>query len=277
MPSRNSPCSCGSGKRYKHCCGRLPGDSPGTAPGQGATPYGKFGDFRQCYRGKGMLPFVEDMPPGVASGLGWVPPGVMVQEGYLDAATCDRWTDYFSRQQSTPVKIQNVGESAPGGGPTFVPDERRVTERVPLGSLEAEVKRVLFGAYREVILPHFDTKLDWMDRPDVLKYPPGGKYIVHSDNEYWDESAGRWVRSMDRDFSVLLYTNEDYEGGAVYFHNFDLRIQPSRGMLIAFPSDHRYLHAAEDIVSGTRYAVVCWSSVKGREKLHPTPRDVTRP
>lgn len=274
MPSRNSPCSCGSGKRYKHCCGALAAETGAAA--RGASPYAKHGDFQQRYRGRAMLPFLADMPPGVGPGLDWVPPGIMVLENYLDAATCDRWTDYFSRQVSRPVRIQNVNALAPGGAPSFVPDERRVTERVSLGSLEVEVKRVLFGAYREVVLPHFGAELDWMDRPDVLKYEPGGRYIVHSDNEYWDASAGRWVRSMDRDFSVLLYINEDYEGGAVYFHNFDIRVQPSRGMLIAFPSDHRYLHAAEDTLSGTRYAVVCWSSIKGREKLHPAPSGVTR-
>jgi len=27
MGTKNAPCSCGSGKRYKHCCGRFPRDS----------------------------------------------------------------------------------------------------------------------------------------------------------------------------------------------------------------------------------------------------------
>jgi hypothetical protein len=276
MPSRNSPCSCGSGKRFKHCCGQLTVDTGVAEGNRDATPYDRFGDFQQRYRGQGMLPLVQDMPPGVAACLDWVPPGIMVLEDYLNAATCDRWTDYFSRQESTPVRIQKVDDVAPGSPPQFVLDERRITERVRLGALEDEVKDVLFGAYREEILPHFGKDLDWMDRPDVLKYLPGGKYIAHSDNEYWDMSARRWVRSMDRDLSVLLYVNDDYEGGAVYFQNFDIRIKPSRGMLIAFPSDHRYLHAAESLISGSRFAVVCWSSIKGVEKLHPIPPGVTR-
>ena len=27
-PGRNDPCPCGSGKRYKHCCGQVGGESP---------------------------------------------------------------------------------------------------------------------------------------------------------------------------------------------------------------------------------------------------------
>lgn len=223
-----------------------------------------------------MLPFIGDMPPGIASHLEWVPPGLLVLDNYLDTSTCDQWTEYFRQQESTPVRIQKIDDFNPNAEPEFALDERRVTERIQLGALEKEVKRVVFGAYRDVILPHFGKELDWVDHPDVLKYVPGGKYIVHSDNEYWDVSAGRWVRSMDRDFSVLLYTNEDFEGGELYFQNFDIRIKPARGMLVAFPSDNRYMHAAEPVTSGSRFVVVCWSSIRGVEKIHPMPRGASR-
>ena len=276
MPTRNSPCNCGSGKRFKHCCGAPAVKSANAVPSQGSSPYAKFGDFQGRYRGRGMLPYVEDMPPGVASKLDWVPPGLMVLDDFLDGATCDRWTDYLRKQKSAPVKIQKVNNVVPGSGPQFELDERRITERVPLGSLEDEIKSVVYGAYREEILPYFGKSLDWVDSPDVLKYLPGGKYIVHSDSEYWDMAARRWVRSMDRDISVLIYTNDEFEGGNLYFHNFDIRIKPSRGMLVAFPSDHRYMHAAETLISGSRFVVTCWSSIKGVSKVNPEPPGVIR-
>ena len=34
-PGRNDPCPCGSGRKYKHCCGVLPGSA---AAGQAAQP-----------------------------------------------------------------------------------------------------------------------------------------------------------------------------------------------------------------------------------------------
>ncbi|HME39594.1 MAG TPA: tetratricopeptide repeat protein, partial [Steroidobacteraceae bacterium] len=27
-PGRNDPCSCGSGRKFKHCCGKTPADAP---------------------------------------------------------------------------------------------------------------------------------------------------------------------------------------------------------------------------------------------------------
>ena len=34
-PGRNDPCPCGSGKKFKHCCGRVTGE-PARAPAPGA-------------------------------------------------------------------------------------------------------------------------------------------------------------------------------------------------------------------------------------------------
>ena len=42
-------------------------------------------------------------------------------------------------------------------------------------------------------------------------------------------------------------------------------------MLVAFPSDHRYLHAAETIESGNRYALVSWAAIRGSQRVNPEP------
>ena len=68
---------------------------------------------------------------------------------------------------------------------------------------------------------------------------------------------------IDRDLSVLIYLNDDFEGGEVNFSNFGFDIKPSSGLLIAFPSDHRYLHAAQLVTSGVRYAIVSWAAIIG--------------
>ena len=94
---------------------------------------------------------------------------------------------------------------------------------------------------------------------------------AHSDSEYWDEGSHTWKRSLDRDYSILIYLNEGFEGGALFFPNFDYRIAPKRGMMIAFPSDHRYLHAAEPLISGKRFAVVSWAKARKQNGFTPFP------
>ncbi len=224
-----------------------------------------------------MAQFCPEMPPGRAAALEWAPPGLIVLDDFLDIATCRHWRDVFARQRTTPATVQEVDDRNPGAAPKFRLDEQRVTEFVPLGRLQQEIHRTLISAYQDVITPHFDTTLEWMSPPSVLKYVPGGKYNGHADSEFWDRSGRRWVRSMDRDFSLLLYVNDDYEGGTLYFQNFDVRIKPRRGQLIAFPSDHRYLHAAEPLQSGERYVVVGWGAVKGVPRVNPRPQGAIVP
>ncbi len=104
--------------------------------------------------------------------------------------------------------------------------------------------------------------------PDILHYGPGGRYDLHADAETRDPQTGEWVRVLERDYSLLIYLNDEFTGGAIEFPNFGYRVQPRRGMLVAFPSDHRYAHAALPVESGTRFVIVSWAAAVGSPRLH---------
>ena len=87
----------------------------------------------------------------------------------------------------------------------------------------------------------------------LLRYRGGQEYKAHYD------SGTR----MGRCISALLYLNSDFEGGDLEFPNFGLRIKPQPGMLILFPSNFAYAHAARPVTNGTKYALVTW--IKDRE------------
>jgi hypothetical protein len=82
----------------------------------------------------------------------------------------------------------------------------------------------------------------------VLKYSTGQEYKVHADSG----------PGVIRDISAILYLNDDYEGGELEFPYFDVKIKPSAGMYILFPSSFPYAHIARPVISGTKYAVVTW-------------------
>jgi predicted 2-oxoglutarate/Fe(II)-dependent dioxygenase YbiX len=63
---------------------------------------------------------------------------------------------------------------------------------------------------------------------------------------------------MGRVVSAILYLNDDYEGGHLEFPNFGIKIKPQAGMLILFPSNYAYTHAAHPVTKGTKYALVTW-------------------
>jgi hypothetical protein len=52
-------------------------------------------------------------------------------------------------------------------------------------------------------------------------------------------------------FSVVMYLNEDYEGGEIFFPELDIKIKPKMGSLVIFPSTH--IHSSLEVKSGTKY------------------------
>lgn len=53
--------------------------------------------------------------------------------------------------------------------------------------------------------------------------------------------------------SVVLYLNDNYSGGELYFKNQNIKIKPEAGSLIAFPSSDPYFHESMPVTSGIKY------------------------
>ena len=53
--------------------------------------------------------------------------------------------------------------------------------------------------------------------------------------------------------SVVLYINDNYDGGELYFKEQDVSIKPSAGSLIAFPSVAPYYHQSMTVTKGIKY------------------------
>jgi hypothetical protein len=82
----------------------------------------------------------------------------------------------------------------------------------------------------------------------LLRYNPGQKYNLHYDNG----------TETSRSVSVLIYLNDNYEGGELEFANFNLKIKPKAGTLVLFPSNYAYAHLAHPVVTGTKYVIATW-------------------
>jgi len=110
-------------------------------------------------------------------------------------------------------------------------------------------------------------KFGWFEAPQLLKYNVGGFYAAHSDADSYEPETGRWRQDLDRDISMLLYLNDEFEGGDLSFDYFNYRLRPKPGMLVWFPSDARYFHGANPVTAGTRYAIVSWAAFSDTPKI----------
>ncbi len=95
------------------------------------------------------------------------------------------------------------------------------------------------------------TGVEMLKLPDyfsIRKYDTGADMGKHVDSEDPTDKSHPVV-------SGVLYLNDDYEGGEIYFPEQNIKIKPSAGSMIMFPSYRPYFHHPLEIISGNKYMV----------------------
>lgn len=196
------------------------------------------------------------------------PYGVFVFPNFVDQSVLSELRQFADQQTGEPLMVIDSEKSTPDKIVKKM-DDRRVSEYVNLKEYFNTVNQIICRAYMEIPPKYFHCEVEWYERPHLMRYRPGGYYQGHADSENMDPKTRCWHKVIDRDLSVLFYLNDDYEGGELLFNKFNYRLKPKAGMLVMFPSDNRYMHTAENVEEGIRYAVVSWASVKGIKKINP--------
>lgn len=88
---------------------------------------------------------------------------------------------------------------------------------------------------------------------NAQKFGPGGYGHPHSDNT--DESGNPTHLEINK-YSGIIYLNDSYSGGEIYFPDHNLKIRPSSGSLLIFPGGKENIHGVNEILSGDRYSIV---------------------
>lgn len=94
---------------------------------------------------------------------------------------------------------------------------------------------------------------------NFVKYEGAGTHFkIHADH------GPTYVTTV----SIVVYLNEDYEGGEIWFPRFNLSHKPKTGDIVVFPSTYIYEHASQDMISGTKYSVVIMSDYNDRDNVN---------
>jgi len=191
------------------------------------------------------------------------PHGVEIVENFLSSEECRELVMMADKMNGRRFTVLDQDGND-------VPDEQRVTEWVNFrDTQQSALDELVARAFEEQIIPRTGRSIEWYEEPEVLRYTPGGYYLFHADSDLFVPAQRAWRKAIDRDLSLLIYLNDDYEGGELVFKRLLYKLQPRAGMLVWFPSDVRYEHMARPVISGKRYVLVSWAAAAGVERVRP--------
>ena len=90
------------------------------------------------------------------------------------------------------------------------------------------------------------------DSYQIIRWFKGYELHPHADKENPDGNPHPFPW---RDFASLVYLNDDYEGGQIYFPNKEIELKPKPGTLIFFPGTSEFLHGVREVPEGIRYTL----------------------
>jgi predicted 2-oxoglutarate/Fe(II)-dependent dioxygenase YbiX len=97
----------------------------------------------------------------------------------------------------------------------------------------------------------------------LCKWAIGNDQKPHADKEWED---GTPADQNHYDIGSVIYLNDDYEGGEIYFTQHDISIKPKARSASAFPGDKYFLHGVTKVEKAERYTIPIFWTVKQYEK-----------
>lgn len=137
----------------------------------------------------------------------------------------------------------------------FIPQVEHIHPNDKYLEEQTNISSQLFGALDKT-LKHYTTELYPFAEKNIksreqtmhlLKYDESGHLPAHQDQGV-----------SSRVLSVLLYLNDDYEGGEIEFRHSKLKFKPEAGSVLFFPSNFLYVHEVYPVTKGPRYALPNW-------------------
>jgi predicted 2-oxoglutarate/Fe(II)-dependent dioxygenase YbiX len=124
----------------------------------------------------------------------------------------------------------------------------------------------LFIDIRTAAEEFFGSEID-LCNANYQVLPPGTSNPMHSDTTKLDGSPISKDGTVEEvEWSGLLYLNtcgEDFEGGTLYFPEFDLDYVPQAGDLVVFRGDLEHRHEVKKVLSGHRKNLVFFWGKRG--------------
>lgn len=115
----------------------------------------------------------------------------------------------------------------------------------------------------EIMAAYGLTEPIYSDTLQIVRWPEGFEQQPHADAQNPDGSPHPYAW---RSHASIIYLNDDFEGGRIYFPIQDLMPPIRPGMLAFFPGTLDYLHGVSKVTRGVRFTVASFWTADAQRK-----------
>jgi Rps23 Pro-64 3,4-dihydroxylase Tpa1-like proline 4-hydroxylase len=114
---------------------------------------------------------------------------------------------------------------------------------INIKTINSILKQAIVGS-SEDYSKYYSVNIGTLMPLSISKYSTGKSMGPHVDD---------YNNGDDPNISVVLYLNDNYEGGEINFPNQNITIKPEAGSIVIFPSVDPYYHQSLPVISGVKY------------------------
>jgi len=202
---------------------------------------------------------------------------ILIQPNVISQKGIEEILGYVKSSSKEDLSVFDPEKTNKTGETSWIVDKKvRDTQVTPINPILPGIEELFNYAVHKHINPYynelypFDFKIWDSEVPQLLSYGIGGHYNPHIDGEgLWTTPTQEkiWRKTVDRDLSIVLYLNDDFEGGDFIFPDLRIRVRPEPGLMICFPSNRFYRHGVEPVTRGERHSIVTWCRVQNFETM----------
>jgi hypothetical protein len=125
---------------------------------------------------------------------------------------------------------------------------------------DIKIKKLIEPIHNKIlrlIKKFYKEKNIYLEFTNLVYWGPNMELGAHADNVWIDRPNDPHYTSH-RDFSSVLYLNDNFKGGETYFPKLDHIIKPKTGKLTFFPSGSTHIHGVKKIIEGNRFTLATW-------------------
>lgn len=163
---------------------------------------------------------------------------------FIDPQVAKNMVSYFEAKAANWGDIAFYGSEGMG----LLPNDPLLADHGLPGLFFEELKQ----SFQKHVGEIFDRPVK-PNTSHAQKWNVGGFANPHSDNS---DNHGEPNAFEINKYVGILYLNEDYDGGQLYFPDHDIEFKPNAYSYYVFPGGVENIHGVREITSGTRYTMV---------------------